>query len=61
MQLSKLKFGDDVKTTLKLANDMPAIQKHMIESIITLLRTTLKEEFGWRSTAINAVTAYCKF
>jgi hypothetical protein len=46
MQLSRLKFSDDVKTTLKLANDMPAIQKHIVESIITLLGTTLEEEFS---------------
>jgi hypothetical protein len=46
MQLSRLKFSNDVKTTLKLANDMPAIQKHMVELIMTLPGTTLKEEFG---------------
>lgn len=61
MQLSKLKFSKDVKTTLKLANNMPTVQKHMIESMMTLLGTTLEEEFGQRSTAINAVAAYCKF
>jgi hypothetical protein len=61
MQLSGLKFSEDVKTTLKLADNMPAIQKHMVESIMTLPGTTLEEEFGRRSTAINAVAAYCKF
>ncbi len=61
MQLSRLKFSEDVKTTLKLANDMPTVQKHMIKSIMTLPGTTLVEEFGQRSTAINAIAAYCKF
>jgi hypothetical protein len=46
MQLSKLKFSKDVKTTLKLANDMLVIQKHIVKLIITLLRTTFKKEFG---------------
>jgi hypothetical protein len=61
MQLSGLKFSEEVNTTLMLADDMPAIQKHMVESMMTLPGTTLAEEFGRRSTAINAVAAYCKF
>jgi len=61
MQLSGLKFSKDVKTTLELADDMPTVQKHMVESIMTLPGTTLEEEFCRRSTAINAVAAYCKF
>jgi uncharacterized protein DUF3435 len=61
MQLSGLKFSEEVKTTLTLADDMPTIQKHMVESMMTLPGMTLDEEFCRRSTAINAVAAYCKF
>jgi hypothetical protein len=61
MQLSGLKFGEEVKTALTLADDKPAIQKHMVESMMTRPGITLKEEFCRRSTAINAVAAYCKF
>jgi hypothetical protein len=61
MQLSGLKFSKEVKTTLILADDMPTIQKHMVESMMILPGTTLEEEFCRRSTAVNAVAAYCKF
>src|ERR1700734_3182344 len=40
---------------------MPTIQKHIVESIMMLLGTTLEEEFCRRGTAISAVAAYCKF
>jgi hypothetical protein len=44
-----------------LVDDIPTIQKHMIESIMTLPGMTLEEEFCRRSTTANTVAAYCKF
>jgi hypothetical protein len=61
IQLSRLKFSKEVNTTLILADDIPAIQKYIVKSIITLPGTTLEEEFGQYSTAINTIAAYCKF
>ena len=61
MHLSRLKFSEEVRTTLTLAEDMPTIQKHMVESMKTLPGTPLEEEFCRRSTAINAVANYFKF
>jgi hypothetical protein len=40
---------------------MPLEQKRLIETIMTLLGTTLEEEVCRRNAAINAVAAYCKF
>lgn len=49
LQLSGHKFSKDVKTTLELSDEMPPIQKRLVETIMT------------RNTAISAVAAYCKF
>ena len=61
LQLSGHKFSEDVKTTLELSDDMPLAQKHLIETVMTLLGITLEDEFRRRNDAINAVAAYCKF
>jgi hypothetical protein len=61
LQLSGLKFNQDVKTTLDLADDMPPIQKRLVETMITLPGTTLEEEIRRRNAAIDAVAAYCNF
>jgi Protein of unknown function (DUF3435) len=61
LQLSGLKFNQDVKTTLDLADDMPPTQKRLVETMMTLPGTTLEEEFRRRNAAIDAVAAYCKF
>jgi hypothetical protein len=61
LQLSGLKFDQDVKTTLDLADDMPPVQRRLAETMMTLPGTTLEEEFRRRNAAINAVAAYCKF
>ncbi|KAH0547739.1 hypothetical protein GP486_008408, partial [Trichoglossum hirsutum] len=61
LQLSGHNFSKDVKTTLELSDEMPPIQKRLVETIMILPGTTLKEEFHRRSDAINAVAAYCKF
>ncbi|CAG8982679.1 hypothetical protein HYALB_00000958 [Hymenoscyphus albidus] len=60
-QLSGLKFKQEVKTTLDLDEDMPPIQKRLVETIMTLPGATLEEEFRRRNAAINAVAAYCNF
>lgn len=61
LQLSGLKFDEDLKTTLDLADDMPQPQRRLVETIITLPGTTLEEEICRRNAAINATAAYCKF
>jgi hypothetical protein len=61
LQLSGLKFDQDVKTTLDLADDMPPVQRRLAETMMTLPGTTLEEEFCRRNAAINAVAAYCRF
>jgi hypothetical protein len=50
-----------VKAILELLDDRPLEQKRLIETIMTLPGTTLKEKVCWRSAVINAVAAYCKF
>lgn len=60
-QLSGLKLSQDVKTTLDENNEMPPIQKRLVETIITLPGTTLEEEFRRRNAAIDTVAAYCHF
>ncbi|KAL5347682.1 hypothetical protein ACLOAV_007091 [Pseudogymnoascus australis] len=61
LQLSGLKFDEDLKTTLDLADDMPQPQRRLVETVITLPGTTLEEEICRRNAAINATAAYCKF
>jgi len=61
LQLSGLKFNQEVKTTLDLDEDMPPIQKRLVETIMTLPGTTLEEEFRRRNAAIDAVAASCNF
>jgi Protein of unknown function (DUF3435) len=50
-----------VKTTLDENDEMPPIQKCLVETIMTLPETTLEEEFRRRNAAIDAVAAYCHF
>jgi Protein of unknown function (DUF3435) len=61
LQLSGLKFSQDVKTTLELADDMPPIQRRLVETILTLPGTTLEEEIRRRNATIDAVTTYYHF
>jgi hypothetical protein len=61
LQLSGLKFDQEVKTNLDLADDMPLIQTRLVETIMTLPGTTLEEELRRRNAAIDAVAAYCNF
>jgi hypothetical protein len=61
MQLSGLKFTEEVKSTLQITDDMPQPQRRLVETILTLPETTLEEEFARRNAAIDAVAAYCKF
>ncbi|KAH8663686.1 hypothetical protein BGZ60DRAFT_565713 [Tricladium varicosporioides] len=60
-QLSGLKLSQDVKTTLNQNDEMPPIQKRLVETIMTLPGTTIEEEFRRRNAAIDAVAAYCHF
>lgn len=38
LQLSGLKFDENVKTTLDLADDMPQHQRRLVETVITTTR-----------------------
>ncbi len=40
---------------------MPLLQKCLAETIMTLLGTTIEEEFRRRNAAIDLVAAYCHF
>ena len=44
LQLSGLKFDQDVKTNLDLADDMAPVQRRLVETMMTLPGTTLEEE-----------------
>jgi hypothetical protein len=59
-QLSRDKLAE-IKKPLKYSEVVPAPQKRLIESLLTLSRPTLKEEMGRRTEAINAVAAYSLF
>ena len=61
MQLSGLKFTEEVKSTLQSTDEMPSPQKRLVETVLTLPGTTLEEELARRNAAIDAVAAYCKF
>jgi hypothetical protein len=61
MQLSGLKFSEAVKSSLQLTDDMPLLQRRLVEAVLTLPGTTLEEETGRHNAAIDAVAAYCKF
>ncbi|CAG8980240.1 hypothetical protein HYALB_00009822 [Hymenoscyphus albidus] len=61
LQLSGLKFNQEVQTTLHLDEEMPPIQKRLVKTIMTLPGATLEEEFRRRNAAIDAVAAYCNF
>jgi hypothetical protein len=50
-----------VKNTLGENDEMPLIQKHLAEAMLTLSGTTIEEEFRRRNAAIDAVAIYCHF
>jgi hypothetical protein len=50
-----------VKTTLDQIDEMLPAQKRLAETIMTLLGTTIEEEFHRRNAGIDAVAAYCHF
>ncbi|KAG9246656.1 hypothetical protein BJ878DRAFT_533103 [Calycina marina] len=58
-QLSGLKLNQNVKRTLDQNDEMPPLQKRLVETVMTLPGTTIEEEFRRRNAAINAVAAYC--
>jgi hypothetical protein len=40
---------------------MPSMQKRLVEIVMTLLGSTVEEEFCRRNAAIDAVASYCHF
>ncbi|KAI9766360.1 MAG: hypothetical protein M1840_006624 [Geoglossum simile] len=61
LQLSGLKFSDDQDTKVQVVNEMPLMQKRLVETVMTMPGTTVEEEFRQRNAAIDAVAAYCHF
>lgn len=61
LQLSGLKFCDDPDTSVHTVNEMPPMQKRLVETVMTLPGTTVAEEFRRRNAAIDAVATYCHF
>jgi hypothetical protein len=61
LQLSGFKFSDDPDTKVQLVDEMPLMQKRLVETVMTIPGTTVEEEFHRRNTAIDAVAAYCHF
>lgn len=50
-----------MKSTLQLTNKMPLVQRRLVKTVLTLLGTTLEEEFSRYNTTINIVTTYYRF
>ncbi|KAI9763719.1 MAG: hypothetical protein M1839_006317 [Geoglossum umbratile] len=61
LQLSGLKFNDNPGTKVQVVDEMPLMQKRLVETVMTMPGTTVEEEFRWRNAAIDAVAAYCDF
>lgn len=59
-QLSGARFEDRVKAKLEHYLERTPEHNQLIESLLSLPESTLKEEHRRRSTAINAIAAYCK-
>ncbi|KAF2180940.1 C2H2 finger domain protein [Zopfia rhizophila CBS 207.26] len=59
LQLSGVKFSDQVKTTLKRSPERTPQHNRLIESVLSLPGSSLEEEARRRSAAINAIIAYC--
>jgi hypothetical protein len=59
-QLSGVKLAE-VEKPLKCSEELPAPQKRLMESLLTLPRPTLEEEMARRTEAIDAVAAYSLF
>ncbi|KAG9229617.1 hypothetical protein BJ875DRAFT_445798 [Amylocarpus encephaloides] len=61
LQLAGLEFSDAPEAKVIQLPEMPSIQKRLVETVMTLPGSTVKEEFRRRNAAIDAVTAYCHF
>jgi hypothetical protein len=61
LQLAGLKFSDSLISSVPIIDEMPSVQKRLVETVMTLLGKTVEEEFCRRNAAIDAVTAYCLF
>jgi len=59
-QLSGARLENKVKAELEHCLERTPEHIQLIESLLTLPGSTLEEEYRRRSTAINAIAAYCK-
>ncbi|KAJ5086714.1 hypothetical protein NUU61_008021 [Penicillium alfredii] len=60
-QLSGVKLAETANKLLECPDQMPILQKRLVESLFTLPRSTLEEEMDRRTEAVDAVSAYCQF
>ena len=60
-QLSGAKLAETMSEKLEHSEEVSWPQKRLIESLLTLPRSTLEEEMSRRTDAIDAVAAYCLF
>ncbi|XTI88732.1 hypothetical protein V2W45_1237003, partial [Cenococcum geophilum] len=58
-QLSRDKFSEDIKVTLKSSNDRLVKHKRLIQAIITLPGVLLEDKIRRYNNTINAVVDYC--
>jgi hypothetical protein len=61
LQLSGLKFSDDLSIKVQAVDKMPLMQKRLVETVMTIPGMTVEEEFCWCNVVIDAVAAYCYF
>ncbi|KAI9769856.1 MAG: hypothetical protein M1840_003850 [Geoglossum simile] len=61
LQLSGLKFSDNPGTKVQVVDEMPLMQKRLVETVMTMPGMTVEEEFRRRNAAIDTVAAYCHF
>ncbi|KAI9860342.1 MAG: hypothetical protein M1813_006231 [Trichoglossum hirsutum] len=52
-----LKFSDDSSTKVQMVDEMPLIQKCLVETVMTMPGMTMEEEFHWHNAAIDTIAA----
>lgn len=60
-QLSEATLEKAVKTKLQRSEELPPLQKRLIECLLSLPPPTLDQEMHRRTEAIDAVAVYCQF
>ena len=58
-QLSRKVVDEDTQDALERSDQVMLEHFLLIDAILTLLETSLKNENRWRIAAVNAITSYC--